>query len=288
MPVVVPGLPELLLLLPPQLMRPTARNASSVNILSIDRQRRWRAGIPKKMRQANVAPPAAYHGTARGLGLTNAPVVAVVVVTMSVPVPFDAPVMLTGDVAPKLKVGGSVAPVGLDVRAAVSVTLPVNPPLGITVMVVVFPVVAPGELMVITPPLLSVKLGAMYALTLAVTVVGMVIAPEVPVTVTAYAPAVVVVVVITVSVAFCAETPVMVTEGVTLQVAGLVGFVSVVVTAQVRLTAPVKPFDGVTVIVAVLPVAALASKVMGPLFESERLGDGAAVTVTVFIPVALL
>ncbi len=100
------------------------------------------------------------------------------------------------------------------------------------------------------------------------------IAPEVPVTVTAYAPAVVVVVVDTVSVEFCAVAPVMVTEGVTLQVAGLVGFVSVVVTAQVRLTAPVKPFDGVTETMAVFPVAALASNVMGPLFVSEKVGGG--------------
>lgn len=90
------------------------------------------------------------------------------------------------------------------------------------------------------------------------------------------------------SVAFCAEAPVTATEGVTLQVAGLVGFAGVVVTAQVRLTAPVKPFDGVTEIVAVFPVAALASKVMGPLFERANVGTGAAVTVTVFVPVALL
>ncbi len=108
-------------------------------------------------------PPAAYQGVPRdlaGLGLTNAPLVAAVVVTVRVPVPFEAPVMLTGDVAPKLNVGGSVAPLGLDARAAVSVTLPVNPPLGMTVMVVVLPVVAPGELMVIAPPLVNVKLGA--------------------------------------------------------------------------------------------------------------------------------
>ena len=68
--------------------------------------------------------------------------------------------------------------------------------------------------------------------------------------------------------------PVIVTEGVTPQVVGLVGFAGVVVTAQVRLTAPVKPFAGATEIVAVLPVVALASKVMGPLFESEKVGGG--------------
>ena len=70
----------------------------------------------------------------------------------------------------------------------------------------------------------------------------------------------VVAVVVTVNVAFCAVVPEMVTEGVTPQVAGLVAPAGVVVTAQVRLTAPVKPFAGVTVIVDVLPVMTLASK----------------------------
>jgi len=88
-----------------------------------------------------------------------------------------------------------------------------------------------------------------------------------------------------VSVAVCAEAPAMVTDGVTAQVAGLTGFASEVVAAQVRLMAPVKPFDGVAVMMAVLPVVALASIVMGPLLESENVGAGAAVTVTEFDPV---
>lgn len=45
-------------------------------------------------------------------------------------------------------------------------------------------------------------------------------------------------------VAFCTVVPEMATEGVTPQVAGLVAFAGVMVTAQVRFTAPVKPFDG--------------------------------------------
>jgi hypothetical protein len=96
------------------------------------------------------------------------------------------------------------------------------------------------------------------------------------------------VVVVTVSVAFCAVAPEIVTEGVTAHVAGLVGFAGVVVTAQVRATAPVNPFDGVTVIVEVLPAVALASKVMGPLFERANVGAGAAVTMTEFVPIAEL
>jgi hypothetical protein len=61
-----------------------------------------------------------------------------------VAVPAVVPVMLTGLVEPKLKLGGYWAPAGLDVMAAVNDTLPVKPPAGVTVMVEVFPVVAPG------------------------------------------------------------------------------------------------------------------------------------------------
>ena len=95
------------------------------------------------------------------LGRTKAAVVAAVVDTVKVPVPADAPVMLTGVVAPKLKVGGSMAPSGLEVTAAVRLTFPVKPPLGITLIVVVFPVVAPGELIVIAPLLVKAKVGGM-------------------------------------------------------------------------------------------------------------------------------
>lgn len=96
-----------------------------------------------------------------------------------------APVMLTGDVEPKLKVGGSVAPAGLDVSAAVRATLPVNPALGVTVMVAVLPVVAPAA--TVMPPLLvSAKVGGgTKAVTVTPTMVVCVIAPDTPVTVTA-------------------------------------------------------------------------------------------------------
>jgi len=61
-----------------------------------------------------------------------------------VAVPLEAPVMLTELVEPKLKVGGFTALAGLVVTAAVSATLPVNPPTGVTVIVEVFPVVEPA------------------------------------------------------------------------------------------------------------------------------------------------
>ena len=76
---------------------------------------------------------------------------AAVVEMVRVAVPAVAPVMLTGLVEPKLRVGGSCAPFALEVTAAVSATLPVKPPVGVTVMVEVFPVVAPGVTVTAVP-----------------------------------------------------------------------------------------------------------------------------------------
>jgi len=83
---------------------------------------------------------------------------------VSVAVPAATPVILTGLVEPKLSVGGSCAPAGLDVKAAVKATLPVKPPLGFTLIVEVFPVVAPGLLMETAVPE-TVKLGAAVTVT---------------------------------------------------------------------------------------------------------------------------
>jgi hypothetical protein len=113
--------------------------------------------MPNSRRHARVAPPAAYQGTPWRLGYTSAAVVGAVVETVRVAVPALVPVMLTGLVEPKLKVGGYWAPFGLAVTTAVSATLPVKPPLGVTVIVEVFPVVAPGETVTAVP--LTVKLG---------------------------------------------------------------------------------------------------------------------------------
>jgi hypothetical protein len=91
------------------------------------------------------------------LGYARTALVAAVVETVSVAVPAVAPVMLAGLLDPKLKVGGYWAPVGMEVTEAVSATLPVKPPAGVTVMVEVFPVVAPGVTVTAMP--LTVKLG---------------------------------------------------------------------------------------------------------------------------------
>jgi hypothetical protein len=69
--------------------------------------------------------------------------------------------MLTGVVAPNVKVGASTALFGLEVNAAVSATLPVKPPAGVMVMVEVFPVVAPA--VTVTPVPAIAKLGGVTA-----------------------------------------------------------------------------------------------------------------------------
>ena len=73
------------------------------------------------------------------------------VVMVRVAVPGAVPAMLTGLVAPKLKVGGYCAPAGLDVTEAVRATLPVKPPAGVMVMVEAFPIIPPGAMIMAVP-----------------------------------------------------------------------------------------------------------------------------------------
>jgi hypothetical protein len=79
-------------------------------------------------------------------------------------------------------------------------------------------------------------------------------------------------VVVAVSVEVTAVVLVMEAEvGERLQVGALVGFDSEVVTAQVSATVPVKEFDGVTVIVEVLPLVAPGLTVIEPLLLRAKL-----------------
>ena len=98
---------------------------------------------------------------------------------VSVAVTAAVPAMAGGAVAEQ--VGTSIAPDGLEVTAQVRATLPVNPPLGVTVMVEV--PLAPGDATLIGVPL-SVKAGATVE---PVTVIGTLVVsttlPDVPVTV---------------------------------------------------------------------------------------------------------
>ena len=66
--------------------------------------------------------------------------------------------MLTGPVDPKLNAGAATALAGLDVTTAVRLTLPAKPPIGVSVIVDVFPVVAPGATVTAVP--VTVKLCA--------------------------------------------------------------------------------------------------------------------------------
>jgi hypothetical protein len=126
--------------------------------------------MPKNSKQARAAPPAAYHEGLRELGYTRVAVVAAVVETVRAAVPAVVPLMLTGVVDPKLKVGGYCAPAGLDVRVAVNTTLPVKPPAGVTVMVDIFPVVAPGVTVTVVPLTVKVGFTAVVTVTCAVPV----------------------------------------------------------------------------------------------------------------------
>jgi hypothetical protein len=73
------------------------------------------------------------------------------VAMVSVAVPAVGPLMLTGEVDPKLNVGKPTAPGGLAAITAVSAMLPVKPPAGVKVMVEVLPVVAPAGMVAVLP-----------------------------------------------------------------------------------------------------------------------------------------
>ena len=96
-------------------------------------------------------------------------------------------------------------------------------------------------------------------------------------------------VVFTVSVAIAAAAPLMFTLDGILHVGGSLGFVMLVVTAQVRFTVDAKPPEGVTVTVAVFPEVAPGEIVRLPLLVSAKAGFPAgAVTVTLTTVFALI
>jgi hypothetical protein len=99
---------------------------------------RGRAGIAKSSKQASAALPLMVHGKAGRCKMAEQPLAAVVL-RVSVACPFALPEIVTGLVEPKLNVGGFCAPLGLEVTAAVSATLPVKPLTGVTVMMLVLP-----------------------------------------------------------------------------------------------------------------------------------------------------
>ncbi len=141
---------------PPPLLPPPPPHPMSVTILTarritpkIRRQLWLRLGIPKIRRQAKSGPPLPEK---KSFGDLLVALVGAVVLIVSVAVLVAVPVMVTE--AGIEQVGGMAAEV---VILQLRVTTPVNPLDGVTEIVEV--PLLPSVLIVIAPPLLSVKLG---------------------------------------------------------------------------------------------------------------------------------
>jgi len=195
-----------------------------------------------------------------------------VMVTVAGPAVAEAPAV---NVRTLVEVAGfvpnaAVTPVGRPV--ATSVTLPVNPLLGTTVIVLVAPA-APGVIVRVLGESVRVKLGAGVTVS-AIVVVSGVRLPEVPVMVTVAVPAeaeapavsVSVLVVVVVLGTKTAETPVGNPEAI-------------------KVTPAVNPLDGITVIVLVFPAS--VGVIVRLLGFADRVKFGAAVTVRETVVVAV-
>ena len=135
---------------------PPAARVQSNDIPKMPTHRRLEPMQTKNM-QASTPPPRENRRDAGRAGTVSAALIGAVVLMVRTAVPAPVPVIITGFVAPKLSVGRSCAPVGLEVRAAVNSIVPVKPLFGVMVIVEEFPVDAPGDKVVEVP--LSAKLG---------------------------------------------------------------------------------------------------------------------------------
>jgi hypothetical protein len=114
----------------------------STTILSMVRQLRRRDGKQKSSKQARAAPPAVYQRPLWRMGYARALLVAAAVKTVRVAVCEVVPLSVT-EAGVRLHPAGSLAAMG--VMAQLRLTTPVYPAVpGVTVIVEVFPVVAPG------------------------------------------------------------------------------------------------------------------------------------------------
>jgi hypothetical protein len=108
--------------------------------------------MPNSMSSASAAPPADGQ---KSFLVWLREVVAAVVEMVSVEVCAVVPEKPVSDAGDRLQVAGSLA--ALVVKAQVRATVPVNPACGVTEMVEVLPVVAPGVAMVTAvPPMVKV------------------------------------------------------------------------------------------------------------------------------------
>jgi len=127
--------------------------AMTATMPSSVRQQR-RAGMPMKNSKANETPPALNNKFSNGW--RSVALAGAVVDTVRVAAAPEVPA--TSTVEGMLQVTGSTAFIGLKVTAQVSLTVPVNPFDGVTLTVVVFPVVAPRFISML-PLLLSANVG---------------------------------------------------------------------------------------------------------------------------------
>ena len=165
-------MPPPLGVLPPQPMPATEITRTSRP--TIASQLRRRLGMPKRKTSARAVPPADGQNS---LLVRLRALEAAVVETVRVDVFAVVSVMLT-EAGDRLQVAGSLAAVG--VIAQVRATLPVNPSEGVTVMVEVLPLVAPG--FTVMAPLLdrANEPEDVVEVTVTVTEVVSVVEPETP------------------------------------------------------------------------------------------------------------
>jgi hypothetical protein len=187
------------------------------------------------------------------------------------------------------QVGESVGLAMAVVTAQERFTVPVKPFEGVTVMVAVLPLVAPG-LTVMEPPWLNAKLALTVVppVTVTLTTVVAVIFPvlrSVPVTVTAYVPAVALDAVSTARETETGKAPVMFAVDGMLHVGRTLDPDGDAVTAQERSTTPRNPFEGVAVMDEVFPEVAPAAMVIAPLFLSAKLTSVTEMVVELLDPV---
>jgi len=206
---------------------------------------------------------------------------------VSVAVAGAVPLMKTLFADPKAQVGLSFTPLGAVVIAHFRFTCPVKPPAGVTV-IVELPV--PPRLAIETCVPERAKLaGTVEAFTIRATFVVATVDPEVAVTAIVYAPGVVVTVVCRLRAMVAAALPlvVVVVDG---QAGAETAPNGLTVAVHVRVTVPLNPPDGVSVIVEV-PVAPGLEIVTGvPEIESPGIIGALTVTCTlveaVIAPVA--
>jgi hypothetical protein len=105
-------------------------------------------GIPNNSTPARIVEPAVYQGIPLYITLVALqPPVAAVVFTVNVTVCAVSPLIVTE--AGTLHVAGSEG--AFELNAQLKLTVPVNPPVGVTVIVELFPVVVPGVTVTAVP-----------------------------------------------------------------------------------------------------------------------------------------